>query len=240
VGRLSALLAVCAALAGCGGGTPSQTVSPGVLAAAVRATQATGSYTFSLGGTVDVAGQGFPIQGGGAVDARHGRARFRLDLRQALAASGIGSISPAEAVADAVVVGGVLYARSPYLARRRRVRSTWIRYPHRDVSPARLLGYLRAVGVVKRVGTDTVDGARTTHYSTEVDLRRYAQTARPDEVDNLNAAMRLVGDSLPVDVWVDASDRIRRIQAQVATASFQALPQLDIGGFGRPVAIRRP
>jgi hypothetical protein len=211
-----------------------------VLAGAVRATQAAGTYTFVLGGSIDFAGQGFPIGGGGAVDARGGRARIRLDLRQALASSGIGSISPAEGVADAVVVDGTLYVRSPYLSRRRGLRDTWIRYPHRDVSPARLLGYLRAAGVVKRLGTDTVDGVRATHYSTEIDFRRYARTARPDEVQALNALMRVAGDSLPVGVWVDGSDRIRRVQTQLDTLSFQALPQLDIGGFGRPVVIRPP
>jgi hypothetical protein len=182
----------------------------------VRATQAAGSYTFSIGGSFDVAGQGFPIQGEGAVDARAGRARASLDLTRALAASGVSSISPDEARADAVVIGRTLYVRSPYLVGRRGLRRPWVRYP---------LGSLRVAGPVKRLGPDTIDGVKTTHYSTAVDL---------------GTDSRLAGGSLPVDVWVDARDRIRRVQAQVGAASFQAVPQLDIAGFGRPVAVGAP
>jgi len=181
-----------------------------MLTRAVRATQATGSYTFTIGGSFDVAGQGFPIQGGGAVDARGGRARATLDLTRALAASGVSSISPDEARADAVVVGRVLYVRSPYLVKRRGLRRPWVRYP---------LGSLRIAGPVKRLGHDTIDDVETTHYT---------------------ATAHLAGRSLPADVWVDASGRIRRVQTQIGTPSYQAVPQLDIAGFGRPVTVQPP
>ena len=222
------VLAAALAGSGCGGGSSNPTTVPAsTLTKAARATEAAGSYTFTIGGTFDVAGQTFPIQGGGAVDARAGRARATLDLRRALAASGIGSISRDEALADAVATGGVLYVRSPYLVRRRRLKRPWIRYPE-SVAPLDLVRYVRPVGTVTRLGSDTVDGVKTTHYSAQLDLRSYASAAR------------VAGDSLPVDVWVDSDDRIRRVQTQLGTASFQAVPQLDIAGFGRPVAVRAP
>jgi hypothetical protein len=219
------VLAAALAGSGCGGGSSKPaTVPASTLTKAARDTQAAGTYTFTIGGTIDLGGQTFPIRGGGAVDARGGRARASLDLSQALSLIGI---SRDEARADAVATGGVLYVRSPYLVRRRGLKRPWIRYPQ-SVAPLDLLSYMRPVGAVRRVGGDTVDGVKTTHYSAELDISRYASAAR------------LAGDSLPVDVWVDSADRIRRVQTQLGTASFQALPQLDIAGFGRPVAIRTP
>ncbi|MFL5909166.1 MAG: hypothetical protein ACJ768_01135 [Gaiellaceae bacterium] len=191
---------------------------PDTLTNAVRATEASGSYRFTLGGSIDVVGQGFPIEGGGAVNTRAGRARATLDLRQALAGSGISSISPAEAVADAVVIGRTLYVRSPYLAKRRGIRSTWIRYSVRGAS---LLDYLSAVRSVKLVGSDTIGGVRTTHYTAVVTLTRYP---RP----------------LTVDVWVDSARRIRRLVTQLVQPSFTAVPQIDVSGFGRPVVVTPP
>jgi hypothetical protein len=186
VGRLPAVLAVCAALAGCGGddGSKSTKVPVSTLDAAVRATQAGGSYVLKLGGFVDVQGQGLPIRGGGFLDARRERGRITVQA---------GPI--------------------------RRVL---------EVSPGTLLGSLRAVDSVRRVGTETVDGARTTHYYAQVDLTRYARTARPEDVRALNRVMREVGDSVPVDVWIDAAHRIRRMRTSVGNADFQAVPQVDL------------
>lgn len=205
---------------GCGGGSkPPPAVPPDTLTNAVRATEASGSYRFTLGGSINVVGQGFPINGGGAVNTRAGRARATLDLRQALAGSGLSSISPAEAVADAVVIGRTLYVRSPYLAKRRGIRSSaWIRYSVRGAS---LLDYLSSVRSVKLVGADTIDGVKTTHYTALADLRRYRSP-------------------LTLDVWVDSARRIRRVVTQLVQPSFTAIPQIDVSGFGRPVVVTTP
>ena len=191
---------------------------PATLTDAVRATEAAGSFVFTLGGSIDVVGQGFPIEGGGAVDTRAGRARARLDLRQALAASGVSSVSPAEAVADAVVIGRALWVRSPYLTKRRGTTQRWIRYSGRGTS---LLSYLRSIRSVKLVGADTVDGVKTTHYTAVVALRGY-------------------GPAVPLDVWIDSSRRIRRLVTQLVRPSFTAIPQVDLSGFGRPVVVTPP
>jgi hypothetical protein len=243
VGRLPALLAAIAAiaLAGCGGGSGGgpqpKTVPASTLVSAARATAAAGPFTFTIGGTFAAVGQTLPIHGRGAVDAQARLGRASLDLSQAVAQIGIQSISAADARADAVIAGGVVYLRNPYLARRRGATKPWMRLASIPVRP---LAYLQAVHVVKQLGTETIGGVRTTHYSTEIDLRKYARTARPAEASAVNSLIGIVGDSLPTDVWVDAHDRIRRLAVQVTTASVQAEPQVEISGFGRPVAIRRP
>jgi hypothetical protein len=139
-------------------------VSPSVLADAVRTTSAT-PYELTVGGTVNVQGQGFPLRGGGR--AGH----FAVDVGQTRKAI--------------------------------------------DVSPARLLGYAQAATDARRVGRETVDGVPTTHYYAEIDLSRYA-------------IRRTLGDSLPVDVWIDGSGRIRRVTAQLSAAGFDAVPQVDV------------
>ena len=197
---------------------PAPPVAPRTLIDAVRATEAAGSYSFTLGGSIDVVGQGFPIDGGGAVNTRAARARATLDLRQALAASGISSVPPAEAVVNAVVIGRTLYVHSPYLAKRLGIADRWLRYP---TSGASLLDYVSAIRSVKLVGADTVNGVKTTHYTAVVKLRRY----RP---------------SLTVDVWVDSLRRIRRLVTQLVQPKFTAIPQIDLYGFGRPVVVTAP
>jgi hypothetical protein len=79
-----------------------------------------------------------------------------------------------------------------------------------DLKPRRLLGYVRDVGVVKRLGTDTVNGVETAHYATEIDPRGYE------------------GGSFPVDVWIDGSRRIRRVQTTIAGSGFVARPVVDV------------
>jgi hypothetical protein len=236
VGRLPAVLAALAALTlggcgGCGGNSHPKTVAATTLVSAARATEAAGTFTFTIGGTVDAVGQSFPIHGGGAVDARARRARVSLDLSQAVAQSGIQTITPAEARAEAVATEGAVYIRSPYLAKRRAASRPWLRFDSLAIRP---LAYLGAAGVVHRLGTEKVDGVSATHYATEIDLRKYARTAKPNEVAALNYLMRLAGDSVPVDVWVDGAGRIRRVQLQVTTISFQAEPRIDLSGFGLP------
>src|SRR4051812_11188313 len=227
-------------LAGCGGcgsgGSRPKAVPANTLESAARATEAAGTFTFTIGGTVAAAGQSFPVHGDGAVDARARRARVSLDLSQAVAESGIG-LPAADARAEAVAAGGTLYVRSPYLVRRRKAPKPWLRFDSLAVRP---LAYLRAAGAVRRLGTEKVGGVSTTHYSTEVDLRKYARTARPSEVAALDSLMRYVGDSFPADIWIDAGQRIRRVEVQLTTVSLQLEPRIDISGFGRPVAIRPP
>ena len=71
---------------GDGHGSPRpKPVSPSVLVNAVRATQAAG-YTMTVGGTVDVQGQGFPISGrgqGGHIEVEVAGRRKVLDVSPA-------------------------------------------------------------------------------------------------------------------------------------------------------------
>src|SRR5438874_1651259 len=77
---------------------------------------------------------------------------------------------------------------------------------------------LRAVsGDVKKHGSATVRGAKTTRYRAKVDLRRYPKLVpaaqRPAAEQGMKRLIQLTGTStFPVDIWIDPQKRVRRIQ----------------------------
>lgn len=75
---------------------------------------------------------------------------------------------------------------------------------------------LRMIGEVSdgitNEGREQVRGVDTTHYSATVDLRKY-----PD--DDIEKLIELTGQSeIPMDVWIDDDERIRRMEWKQAVA----------------------
>jgi hypothetical protein len=116
--------------------------------------------------------------------------------------------------------------------------------------PSQTLDYLRGVtGNVARVGTDEIRGTHTTHYRTTVDLRKAAEKS-PTARDIINSTIKLLGSSTqPLDVWIDAQGRVRRIHYTVdlskSKATTPSIPgsatfTLDLFDFGVPVQATVP
>jgi hypothetical protein len=116
--------------------------------------------------------------------------------------------------------------------------------------PSQTLDYLRGVtGNVARVGTDDIRGTHTTHYRTTVDLRKAADQS-PTARDAINSTIKLLGSSSqPLDVWIDAQGRVRRIHYTVdlskSKATTPSIPgsatfTLDLFDFGVPVQATIP
>jgi hypothetical protein len=84
-------------------------------------------------------------------------------------------------------------------------------------NPAQFLEYLKGVGGnPERVGSDSVRGVQTTHYRASIDLKKLAGVLSSGRDSALHAQLsKLIGQlgasSLPVDVWIDAQHRVRRI-----------------------------
>jgi hypothetical protein len=85
--------------------------------------------------------------------------------------------------------------------------------------PSQQLDYLRATsaGSVKDLGKATVNGVRTTGYHAVVDLAKLpgvVSGAQRGSVEQLVAALKQKGfpTLVPVNVWIDTSHRIRRMQ----------------------------
>lgn len=83
--------------------------------------------------------------------------------------------------------------------------------------PALQLEYLRGVSdSVEKVGTEKVRGAQTTHYRAVLDLAKEAAQQDP-EVRGAHDDLveQLGGDKLPVEVWLDDHERVRRFAIDV-------------------------
>jgi hypothetical protein len=93
--------------------------------------------------------------------------------------------------------------------------------PLASSDPTQMLSFLQAAGVSTPVGMDRVRGVLTTHYHGLEDLSRYASVAparlRAAAQQTAQFLSRMTGSSgLPVDVWVDGQQRVRRIQSSLS------------------------
>jgi hypothetical protein len=118
-----------------------------------------------------------------------------------------------------------------------------------------VLNWLRGVsGPITTVSTtETVHGDPTTHYRTTVDLAKAAAAAPAGARAKLEPAAQAAGQGLPVDLWVDASGRLRRFEASFDTSKVISLPgeapapalgtvqvTVELWGFGTPVDVSAP
>jgi hypothetical protein len=72
---------------------------------------------------------------------------------------------------------------------------------------------LRASDKITNLGIEEVRGDEATHYRASVDVRKLAEEVPAPRQDDFLAGM--LGDkSLPVDIWVDAESRLRRISTR--------------------------
>ena len=86
-------------------------------------------------------------------------------------------------------------------------------------------------GAVSDAGSQTIGGVPTTHYRARVDLARASAPAPAAAAGRGRAGAqlfkRLTGSStIPVDVWIDGSSRVRRIQIEIHLSMTRA-PRRD-------------
>lgn len=123
--------------------------------------------------------------------------------------------------------------------------------------PTRQLEYLRGVSdSVEKIGEERVRGVPTTHYEATVDLNREVagQDAGVKEA-NQELVKRLGTSKLPVEVWVDEENRVRRYALDVSvpmpeSAASQGASQgddrlrtrmvIEYYDFGTPVDVQAP
>ncbi len=108
----------------------------------------------------------------------------------------------------------------------------WVRVDPRDLArvgfgvsgadPAAQLAMLRAMTRVEEVGTEDVLGEPAKHYRGVVDLARALRQAPRAERARLEPAFdSFAGRRVPIDVWLDASDRLRRFDADVQVQALE-------------------
>ncbi len=120
--------------------------------------------------------------------------------------------------------------------------------------PTRQLEYLRGVSdSVEKVGVEEVRGVQTTRYEAVVDLER--EVAGQDaEVREAHDEMveKLGASKLPVEVWLDDENRVRRYAMDATVPVPEDAPEMPEGGemrtsivaeyydFGTPVDVQAP
>jgi hypothetical protein len=113
--------------------------------------------------------------------------------------------------------------------------------------PTQMLQYLRATsGKIDKVGEEDVRGVETTHYRANVDLDKVAEQAPPNLRKTFRASIQslkrgLGRSKIPVDVWVDGDNLVRRLQEHLTIAGGGKIDfSVDFYDFGTPVSVSAP
>lgn len=149
-----------------------------------------------------------------------------------------------------IMDGSMLYLSSPLLAGRLPGGKSWISFDFRKAvktlgvdmqamateSPAQALDRLRRTGTVRSVGTDVIDGARTTHYVATIDPSKLSGASKLEQLADVTYE--------PVDVWVDAQGLVRRMRLAYAAAAggtaVSTETTMEFARYGEPVSVHVP
>jgi len=221
------------------------------VAEAADATAAAGSAEFGMAGTMTVAGQTIPIHASGTTEMQ----RPAMHMTMSLPIPGAGEISVEE-----IFDGQTMYMRfPPQLAQRLPGGKAWMKLDIDAIgksagvdlkqltrssqsNPADMLKALKTVGTSHVVGREWVDGASTTHYAGAIDFDKIA--ARISDRQTAAALKQLNNTSgmstMPVDVWIDGSERVRREGLKLSSSAFSMDITIDFIRFGVPVDTTPP
>jgi hypothetical protein len=230
-------------------------VSDPVAQAAAAAAKATGGVTVKLRGTVKTGQVAQSLKGDGTVDRQNGRGMFKLSTE----------INGKDIPIREVMDGRSIYLTSELFTNRLPGKRSWMRIdlaeaaktkgfdlsalgtngPSQD--PAQILAYLHGAGASKKVGTEKVGGVDTTHYRVTVDLKKArAKTDSKAAKASIDALLKTLGTetTVPVEVWVDAQDRVRRERVSYSAAIRGNKTDLDFTtdftDFGAAVEVDTP
>jgi hypothetical protein len=253
------LLAAVLAVAGCGGGGDAASFDP---VASAATTVKTKSAKLLFATSVTGGGRTLHMNGLGTVDFANQEASMTFDVGDLLRGSGLPA-SPGEQW-TILTQGLVMYMHAPTLSQQLPGGKQWLKVDvealakSRNVDlgqfrqltqndPTQMLAYLRAIsGDVEKVGTEDVRGVETTHYRAKVDLDKVADQAPANlrktyraSIDSLKKGLGT--DTIPVDVWVDGDNLVRRLAEHLPVAGGGKIDfSVDFYDFGAPVSISPP
>jgi hypothetical protein len=230
-----------------------------MLLASVQATTAAKSARMSMTMETGFGGEHFKITGDGVTDFVTGDSALTMQF------GSIGS-EPGGSI-ETLVVDRVAYVKMPKTLFGGPLGSgKWMKMPNLgDASsavpglgqsdPSQFLAYLETVSAgVTKVGTETIRGVDTTHYTASLDPAKAGSRADvpPSLRDDLSKILEKHGVPLtiPADVWVDSDGIARRIQLKLdlgklaGTDGGSDLPvmtvSIDLYDFGVPVHVEAP
>jgi len=104
-------------------------------------------------------------------------------------------------------------------------------------------GYVLMVSVgqdLRLVGPDTVGGVPCVRYHLSVDARVAAQRLTGPQAEQMQQAVDAGVDTIPLDVWVDATGRTVRVTDHVMAGAQSATVDLRLNHFNEPMSIDAP
>jgi hypothetical protein len=252
MGRYLLLVPMALALAACGGGGGGALSLDPVASAATKTEKSGGEHmTFRVRVRLPGNGGSFVVSGSGDFDSTKNRGRASLQFAGLPQLPGKG---------EEIVDGTVVYFRFPALENKLPGGKRWLKIDlekqgramgvdlnslmqNSTGDPTQMLHYLESASTgVQKIGTETVAGAATTHYSSVVDLDKLAQ-ARPREKTSIRHLEQLTGvHDIPVDVWIDGDGYVRKLKESIATAppEMKMVMSFQLSSFGKQVTVTPP
>ena len=248
-----------AALVACGHGgsagqpNPTNTATPAkVLTAAYAKTTGSGTAKIDLTGQLQTTVNGrpatVPITAHGVIDF----ANKATDLNESISGA-------ANDITETRYLNGMLYQRIPQQVSAFADGRHWIAIDVNQMAskqggsglgqllagaptdPSNLMVYLAAVeGQVKTVGPDTVDGVPTTHYDATIDLDKVAALDPAAASTTKQLEQEIGSNSLPVQLWVDQQNRLRKIGVDEQGGGLHATFAVTLSDYGTPVDVIAP
>jgi uncharacterized protein YidB (DUF937 family) len=176
--------------------------------------------------------------------------------------------SPEDWKLDVIQDGDVAYVHFPLIAKQLPAGKTWVKGDAKTLSaadtgqlkqfgslagtdPRDVFGLLKAVsGSITAVGSDKIRGVETSHYHATIDPAKLEQLVPADQrqgLGGLDQSARQAGlAEIPVDVWVDADQQVRKIAVDVdgkqpgTDAAVKASLVVELYDYGTPLQLKLP
>jgi hypothetical protein len=255
-GRLHAVAAVAVLLllAGCGGDDSGEEAGEAIRAS-VDQTLGSGSSRVALNINFSSGGTTSTVTGEGSVDMANKRGALTINLGTLGASFGASTV---ETVIDGQQIyvklpPGVLPGGTPWFkldlaaaGRQGGINLGSLSQLQQQADPTQILAYLKgATDDAREVGEEDVRGESTTHYRSEIDLRRAADSLPAESRPAIEEAIATLGTStFPLDAWIDDGGRLRRMEFSVdpdgTGPSAPGSVQMELFDFGVPVNVQPP
>ncbi|MGW3663568.1 DUF1396 domain-containing protein [Streptomyces sp. NPDC005141] len=116
-----------------------------------------------------------------------------------------------------------------------------------DKNPATESTFLTGSKNVKKVGTETVDGVKTTHYKGKVTLDEFRKSlkgadkaTRATREKSLDQYTKMGIDALTMDVWVDGDDRTKQFRMRGTADKGPLDMTITFLEYNKPVTVKAP
>jgi hypothetical protein len=228
LGAVAVLVTGGVAVSGCGA---SATLDPIARAAEVSSQQSGVTLAMSMRFSSPALPAGtYAITADGSFDQRARSGEMTMDLS---GVPGLSSLPGGSGQVRMVFLYPTVYMNMPFLAGKLPAGKTWMKLDLTKAAaaagvdasslaslnqsdPTQFLQYLRgSSGGVVSLGGERVNGIHTTHYHATLQLAHVLDSLPGNEQASAKGALEKLGagvGGIPIDVWIDAQSRVRRMQ----------------------------